>query len=466
MRSDGYAAIVTRALDAFRARRSGSHPVWMPTEDLEGLLSGADGRLPVDGQGHEAPLAFLLEEVLTRPTGNTSPKFFGWVHGGGDELGVAAAIISAAMNSNTGGRDHGAVHVEVTLLAWMREVFGFGDTSSGVLTQGTSEANLLALATARTAARKLGKGQDDPRREILYAGADVHDSADKASRLLQFGPTRVASDAHGSPRMCPDELRRLIRQDRAEGLVPTCVIATAGSVDSGACDPLVAIAEVCREERVWMHVDGAFGAWLRIAPPPFDTPVRGLELADSLAFDFHKWLPVPFAVGALLVKDADVHRRTFANKAPYLSQGRALSGGPDWAVNYGIALSRPFQGLAPYLILRTYGLRQLGQGVAYCVVLAHYFAHLIDASERFTVVEPVVGNVVLFATVPALEDAGRADDIAAALQERGESVFSTTTWKGRSVLRACFVNHKTRPEHVEEAVQELEGQVERLNSTI
>ena len=240
--------------------------------------------------------------------------------------------------------------------------------------------------------------------------------------------------------------------------------ATAGSIDSGASDPLEAVAEVCREEGVWLHVDGAFGAWLQIAPPPFDEPIRGIELADSLAFDFHKWLPVPFAVGALLVKDRDVHRATFANEASYLAQGRALAGGPDWAVNYGIALSRPFSGLAPYLILRAHGLRDLGRGIAYCVVLAHYFADLIERSPSFALAAPVVGNVVLFELSARPDAALRAADVAADLQERGETVFSTTSRGGRTVLRACFVNHGTRPKHVEQAVRELEAWAERASA--
>lgn len=465
MERNAYANLTLQAIDYFRDRKAGVPPVWRPTTELEVLLQGQDGHLPMEGSGHESPLTFLLEEVLTRPTGNTNPSFFGWVHGGGDELGIAAALISAAMNANAGGRNHGAVHIERTVIGWMLQVFGFGDTASGVFVQGTSEANLLALAVARTAAREGLRGEPDPRREILYVGPDAHDSVTKAARLLQFGPTRVAEGGNETERLDPHTLQRMIRRDRKAGLLPTCVIATAGSIDSGACDSLDAIADVCREEGVWLHVDGAFGAWLRIAPAPFDEPVRGLELVNSLAFDFHKWLPIPFAVGALLVKDSALHRATFANDAPYLARGGALAGGPDWAVNYGIALSRPFQGLAPYLILRSHGLREIGQGIAYCVVLAHYFASLIEKSDSFALIDPVVGNVVLFNALPQSDARSSAEDVAASLQSRGETVFSTTSRNGRPVLRACFVNHETRPRHVEQAVRELEAWAERSHPT-
>ena len=463
MTENDYSDILLTAMKAFKDRQDGMPPVWRPATELGELLKSTHGALPLSGEGPDAPLTFLLQEVLTRPTGNTSPSFFGWVHGGGDELGIAAAIIASGMNANTGGRDHGAVHIERTVIDWMLELFGFTPTSSGVLTQGTSESNLLALAVARTAARRAHSGKTDPRDEIIYVGPDVHDSVTKAARLLQFGPTRVAGHIDRPGHLDPLALRRLIRQDRARGLLPTCVTATAGSIDSGASDPFEAVAEVCREEGVWLHVDGAFGAWLRIAPPPFDEPIRGIEFADSLAFDFHKWLPVPFAVGALLVKNRDVHRATFANEASYLAQGRALAGGPDWAVNYGIALSRSFSGLAPYLILRSHGLRELGQGIAYCVVLAYYFAELIERSHSFALVAPVAGNVVLFEPSAQTDAAPRAPDVAADLQERGETVFSTTSLDGRIVLRACFVNHGTRPKHVEQAIRELEACAERAS---
>ena len=189
--------------------------------------------------------------------------------------------------------------------------------------------------------------------------------------------------------------------------------------------------------------------------------MRGIDGADSLAFDLHKWFPGPFATGVLLVADAASHRATFATDASYLSPSKALAGSPDWAVNYGVALSRPFQGLAPYVIMRSRGIAALGEAIAYCVVLAHYFAHLIEASTSLRLAAPAVGNVILFQALDALGEAIDADVIANDLQERGETVFSTTRQNQTRVLRACFVNHLTRPAHVEQAIRELEGAVLR-----
>ena len=184
MTDSDYSDILLTAMKAFKARTEGTPPVWRPATDLGDLLKSTHGALPLSGEGPDDPLTFLLQEVLTRPTGNTSPSFLGWVHGGGDELGIAAAIIASAMNANTGGRDHGAVHIERTVIDWMLQLFGFTPASSGVLTQGTSESNLLALAVARTAARRAQSGNTDPRDEIVYVGPDVHDSVTKAARLL------------------------------------------------------------------------------------------------------------------------------------------------------------------------------------------------------------------------------------------------------------------------------------------
>jgi aromatic-L-amino-acid decarboxylase len=447
--------VLDRAFQGFQRRSHAEGPVWEDPEPVVDALRGPSGLFPNDGAPVAETLKFLTDVLLEHPVGNTDPRFLGWVHGGGDELGIAAAVIAAGMNANVGGRNHGAVHVEATVLGWVRSIFGFPDEASGVFTQGTSEANLLALAVARTSARRSAPDDINPCREVLYVASDSHDSVTKAAQLLQYGHVRSVPGRGNEPRVDPESLARAVASDRAAGLLPVCVVGSAGTIDRGACDDLRALAEVAREAGVWLHVDGAFGAWLRIAPPPFDEPVAGIDLADSLAFDFHKWLPSSFAAGALLVRDRELHRATFSTQASYLSPSEALAGGPDWAVNYGVALSRPFQGLAPYLVLRTHGLRALGESIAYCVVLANYFADRIERSGGLELVVPVDGNVVLFEVIGADGVRLQTDDVAASLQRGGRTVFSTTEFDGRRVLRACFVNHRTRPGHVDEAIDDL-----------
>jgi aromatic-L-amino-acid/L-tryptophan decarboxylase len=449
--------VLDTALCSFRARSRAERPVWEdPGPLLAMALAGAHGELPHTGAPLQGIVSFLVDRVLERPVGNTDPRFLGWVHGGGDELGLLAAIVVAGMNANTGGRDHGAVRIERVVLDWMRSIFGFPTGASSVFTQGTSEANLLALATARTSSRSRAGSADDPRAEAVYVSARGHESVFKTARILQFGHIRIVPERQEGDGLIDVELlERCISEDRAAGLVPVCIVATAGTVDRGATDDLDGLAEVAASAGVWLHVDGAFGAWLRIAPRPFDAPVRSIDRADSLAFDLHKWLPVPFATGVLLVADRQSHRATFAVSAQYLAPSEGLAGGPDWAANYGIALSRPFQGLAAYLILRAHGLRALGERIAYCVVLADYFGDLVRRTSGLRLIEPVEGNVVLFEVLDGRGGPLPADRIAAALQSTGRTVFSTTSFGGRRVLRACFVNHRTRPRHAQTAIEEL-----------
>ena len=468
MRGQGAESLALRSLrEAYRwhqLHRSGDLPVWEAPDGLETHLAASHGALPLESSDPDDVVDFLLREVMPRPTGNSHPSFLGWGHGGGDELQMIAAIIASAMNSNTGGRNHGATHVDRTVLGWLRDIFDFGPSSSGVFTHGTSEANLLALAIARTRAHSDSTAVSEVSREVVYVGADIHDSVTKAARLLQFGHIRVVQPDRNNGGISANALEGAINRDRADGFLPVAVVASAGSIDSGACDQFDDIADVCLDQRVWMHVDGAFGAWLRIAPPPFDEPVAGIERADSLAFDLHKWLPMPFSTGVLLTKDPAAHRATFASDADYLEPGAGLAGGPDWAVNYGIALSRPFQSLAPYLILRVRGLRAIGEAIAYCIVLAHYFGDLVTQSPYLRLVSDVTGNVVLFDALSADGASIPADEVASGLQRRGETVFSTTSMNGRQVLRACFVNHGTRPRHVDQAIRELDRYVRTRES--
>jgi aromatic-L-amino-acid decarboxylase len=474
--------VLAAAIADQRQRAASNLPVWQEPAGLEDALrTGGWSELTSEPRAARELVEFLLTEVLSHPTGNVDPRFLGWVHGSGHELGVISAVIVAAMNANTGGRHHGAMLIESTVRQWLLRIFGFQQAASAVLTQGTSEANLLGLAVAREWARSVRRPdaeetyRPDPRLEVLYTGPGVHESVTKAARILQFGPLRCVGNANSADeRLDPEALAVAIANDLDAGLHPVAIVATAGGVDSGATDDLLQLRAVANRFGLWLHVDGAFGAWLRIAPSPFDAPVRGIDGADSLALDLHKWLPVPMTVGALLVRDSILHRRTFSTRAPYLQHGEALAGGEDWPTDYGIALSRPFQGLAPFMILQSIGLRALGEGIAHCVVLADYFSQLLVASGAFRLARPTVGNVVRFEPIPkaapgysarrgggptgldamsrSVVDAGR---LAALLQRDGSTVFSTTIVDGRQVLRACFVHHGTRTHHVEEAVQQL-----------
>lgn len=430
-------------------------PAWRPVPG--GVKDALREPLPRAGESLETALARYDELIRPYPTGNRHPRFFGWVHGAGNAAGVLAEVLAAGMNANVGGREHAAVYVERTVVAWFAELFGFPETASGVLTTGTSMGNLLAVVAARDAA--LGGLHDngvDNARLTGYAAAGVHDSVAKAFRIAGLGRgalRAVAVDDRFA--IDPGALRRRIAHDRAAGGRPFLVVATAGSVDTGAFDPLGALADLCAEEGLWLHVDGAFGA-LAIASPAQARLVAGIERADSLAFDAHKWLHVPYAAGCVLFRDERAHRASFASSPEYLARGeRGTAAGAPWFADYGLELSREFRALKIWFTLKHYGIERLGASIARTCDLAALLGERIHQSDDLELLAPVVLNVVCFRWNPresAPDDAALDalnEAIAVAVQESGAAVPSTTRVGGKRALRVCIVNHRTREDDLD-----------------
>ena len=326
-------ALLDACLDHLKAARE--RP-WQPVDSAaRAVLAPA---LPETGIGESQLARELAERVLPFATGNTHPRFFGWVHGTGLAAGLLADMAASTMNSNCGGRDHGAIYVERAVIDWMRRIFGFPETASGLLTSGTSQSTVIALAAARV--HMLGRvvrtnGLRDAPDHVAYCAAGAHSANQKALELLGHGAQALRRIPTTGPSGGMDlaRLKEQLAADRAAGKRPFCVIATVGSVDTGACDDVDALADLCAREGLWLHVDGAFGCWARIADHPWRDLARGLERADSLAFDFHKWIYVQYDCGAVLIRHGDAHRAAFAIRPHYL-EGRTKA----WvAAIHGIA---------------------------------------------------------------------------------------------------------------------------------
>lgn len=427
---------------------------WRRPDDAAVTALRAD--LPRVGIGHAALAEALVRDVMPFATGNTHPRFFGWVHGTGQFEAFLADMVASAMNSNCGGRDHGATHVERAVIDWSARIFGFPETAGGVLTAGTSAATALCLAAARQAV--LGP---DVRRTgnagaplVGYASAGTHSAVRKAFELLGLGAAAlrdVPLDANGQGDVAV--LSRMIAGDRAAGRKPFLVVGTAGSVDTGRFDDLAALAPLAERERLWFHVDGAFGAWVRIAGEPWAALVKGIERADSLAFDFHKWPYVQYDCGAALVRDGAGLHATFATRPAYLAlQEAGLGGGDPWFCDFGIDLSRGFRALKVWSVLRAHGLDRLGQAIAANCRQAARMGDLVQASGLFALAAPVKANVCCFRGIDPASDRLLAG-LAADMQLAGEAVLSTTTVDGRPALRAAIVNHRTRDEDIVETVR-------------
>ncbi len=429
---------------------------------------------PAEGLGAEGAYGDFLELVLPYPTGLQHPRWWGWAGGNGSPMGMMAAMLGAGMNAVPGNFDDGAARVEAQLLAWMKEVMGFPQSASGVVTSGGSEANLVGLAAARDAAagsadvgRAGVRAVDQPL--VLYASAEVHSSVYKAAKLLGLGRDAVRTvGVDESFRIRVDELEARIEQDRAAGLHPFAVIGSAGAINTGAVDDLEALADLTEAHGLWFHVDGAFGAMARLSPATKHL-VAGLERADSLAFDFHKWMYVNYEAGCALVRDADAHRRAFSAGGDYLAPlPRGVGSRADMAGGRAVQLSRGFKALKPWLSIKEQGLDKLGRLVAQNVRQARYFAGLVDQSRWVRRMAPVTLNVVAFRhDDPSLEPHELDElnrELLMRVQERGIAIPSSTVLHDRFTLRVCICNHRSRRRDFDDFLASTEEVVRELRS--
>jgi glutamate/tyrosine decarboxylase-like PLP-dependent enzyme len=445
---NGFRRVLHDAVDGIVDDLAGlrEEPAWRAVPDA--VKRSLREPLPYAGEPVETTLAAFDELVRPYATGNRHPRFFGWVHGAGTAAGVLAELLAAGMNSNVGGREHSAVYVERQVIAWFAELFGFAPDASGILTSGTSMGNLLAVVAARDAALGSRAGGNAGTPLTAYAARGVHDCVGKALRIAGLGTAAlrlIDVDERGA--LDAAALHARIAIDRAAGCRPFLVVGTAGSVDTGAFDDLDALATACADEGLWLHVDGAFGA-LAAASPAHAHLVRGIERADSLAFDAHKWLHAPYGVGCVLFRDEAAHREAFTTDPAYLARSsRGTAAGAPWFADYGLELSREFRALKVWFTLRHYGIDRLGASIARTCALAAALGERVAADPDLELLAPVTLNVVCFRyRVPGLAD-DELDRLNAQLaidvQESGAAVVSTTRIGGRTALRACIVNHRT-----------------------
>jgi aromatic-L-amino-acid/L-tryptophan decarboxylase len=455
---EAFRTLARGALDeAIRFLRSvRDRPVWQPMPDH--VKQELAETLPVHPQGLESVYREFLERVLPYGVGNVHPRFLGWVHGTGLPSGVVAEMLAAAMNANCGGRDHSGLYVERTVIEWCKTIFGFPPGAKGVLLTGTSMANLTGLAVARNARSRgevrLGGLRSRPRDLVAYASAEAHDSVGKALEILGHGREslrRVPVDRDF--RIELPALREAIRRDRESGKEPFCVVGTAGTVNTGSIDDLEALSAICREEELWLHVDGAFGA-LAVLVATLRPRLAGLERADSLAFDFHKWLHVPYDAGCLLVRDGERLPETFSVRADYLDRKRrGLSGGGEWPADLGPELSRGFRALKVWFALKEHGVERFGRAIARNCRQAEYLGELVRAAPEIELLSPPSLSIVCFRFRPpgwAEADLDRLnEDVVADLQESGVAVPSTTRVRGALAIRVNITNHRTRREDLD-----------------
>ena len=449
-RADAHALLDT-CIDALQM--AGQRPWQHPPEDLAARYEIAD-----QPNSNNDLMQRLREDVLPFHAGNTHPKYWGWVQGSGLASDVTAGMVAAVMNSNCGGRNHGANEMERAVIDWTRRKMGLPETAFGIFVTGTSQATVLAVNAARIRAlgsevRVSGQPAD---RLTAYAAEGVHNATKKALELIGVGSASLRLVPLQGGQLDAGALRQKIAEDRADGAVPFLIVGTAGSVDLGYFDDLDALADVAQAEGLWLHVDGAFGAWTRLADAPYRRLTDGIERVDSIALDYHKWMYVGYDCGLCLVRDEADLRAAFAARPVYLDgKERGVASGEPWFCDYGIDLSRGNRALKVWLALQTHGEEAFGRAITQNCDLAGLMAAEVQAQPKMALGRAPVANVCVFTADATLEpDAQSALNvqIAVALQEQGDAVFSTTIVDGVEMLRAAIVNHRSSERDVREAI--------------
>jgi glutamate/tyrosine decarboxylase-like PLP-dependent enzyme len=426
-----------------------------------------DSALPLRGVAFDQLLQVFGETVLPFCRHNAHPRMFGYVQSPGTPVAAFADLLASTLNANlTAWRSApAAVEIERLTIDWIRQILGFNPEASGLFVSGASMANLAALAVARQAQ------ESAPGRALrIYASSETHYSIAKAAALLGIGRGNVCRiGVDESFKIRVDELERSIAADRAAGHLPFCVVANAGTVNTGAVDPLSEMRALADRHGLWLHVDGSYGAFAILAPTVSDL-FAGIAQADSVALDPHKWLYLPVDVGCVIYRDPEKARATFAHEADYTRViGRE---GPSEAFafwDYGPELSRRFRALKVWMLLKSVGLQSLGEAIESNIACARHLRSLVQASDDFEMVAPVELSIFCFRYLPTLFCDATPEAIDAfnerllvSLQEDGSSYLSNTMIGGRFALRGCVLNYRTTVRDMEILLDDLRRVAKRL----
>jgi len=442
-----------------------SQPAWRGAGRAE-LEARLRTPAPLDGEPFDALLRVLQEDVLESAARVDHPRFLGFVPGSPTWPGVLADFIASAYNVFAGSwlGGSGPAQIELVVLDWFKEWLGMPADATGLFTSGGSAATLMALA----AARQLRAGAHDPRL-VIYLSSECHSSVERAARILGFAAERVRKLAAGDDyTLHPRVLADAIRADATAGLTPFLAVVNAGSTSTGAVDPLPAIAEVCAARDVWLHVDAAYGGFA-VLTERGRRRLAGIERADSVTLDPHKWLYQPFETGCLLVRRPGALEAAFRVQPEYL-QDAAIGDAPaaTQPVNFmdrGLQLTRSPRALKVWLSLRFFGIEPFREAIDRSIALARDAESRIRASSAFEVLAPASLGIVCFRRVTDgsgrhITDEAQLERMNAglvkSLAESGLGLISSTRTHGTYALRFCIMGHRTGAEDVARILDWLE----------
>jgi len=424
--------------------------VWQePPSDVKDFFNQ---RVPIEGQMHEIIYEDFKTKIRPYPTGNIHPRFWGWVMGTGTPFTMLADMLAAGININQGGGNQVGGLVEKQLIDWFIELFEFPPDASGLLVSGGSMANLIGITVARYAKADFDLRKEglygSQKRMMVYASTEVHNCVNKTVELLGLGSDSLRLiSVNDNYEIKIDELQQQIKQDIEQGLQPFCVIGNAVTVNTGACDDLNALADLCRKENLWFHVDGAIGAMLMLSEK-YKDKIAGIERADSLAMDMHKWMYVPYEASCVLVRNKATHYKAFSLQAAYLQhEKRGMGGGDIWFSDYGVELSRGFKALKIWMSIKEHGIKKFGRMVTQNVEQVQYLKLLVNNNPKLELTAPAPLNLLCFRYKGNLSDEEKLNslnkELLFQLHESGVALPSYTILKGKYSLRVANTNHRT-----------------------
>jgi len=439
-----------------------SKPVSQPVPDglRDELLNMP---LPDEPAALEELVATTSRDVLPHAMGNGHPAFFGWVNPPPSLAGVMTSLAAAAMNPSVVSGDHADVHLERAVVRWLAELVGFPhEPGAGLLASGGSTATIVCLAGARS--RAMASAGHDLRRDglagapqlIAYVPAEAHSCIRRAWELLGLGSGSIREVPLEGGRLDATALRAAVAADRERGALPALLVGSAGTVNTGAIDPLDELVDIAAAEDLWFHVDGAYGAF-GVLDPAIAERYRGMERADSLVLDPHKWLGVPVDAGCALFRRGDDVRDAFTLIPPYLRQDTGTDVGTF--AEYGPEQTRPFRALKTWATIAALGRAGIVAQVSRANARARELAALVESEPELELAAEPETSIVAFRARPAgcpperLEEVNRA--LPEAVQARGRAFVTGTVFDGQETLRACILHPATQTEHLEILVAEV-----------